>query len=492
VKPHRLRICCSSLLLLAVLAPAGASIGELRVLEPPAGTSLPEALLPHQLSDPGVDASVWMLAAAGFLTRGGAWTHRLCLGDERAAARILAGLDDAAESGQLENPEVDSSYRQLLAGCPDGSPEPDHAIWLLRAARDASQPSARDLLFGLLASVHPLDEPEVFEQEAPDDALVTFHSRRSDDTTDVYSVRLAALVERRLAEGDARGLRTAAYALARSTDARAVETLRRLLAREPPAELAEALWRALDASPRADGFALFQAYCVPWLAEARQRRSDRATSSRGSRRGWGEPCARARMLFPRSPADSALSASPRAPSPCDESPRDLAVFREPVIGTCFHLGKVRGTQFAGDVELLRAIARRVRPYLDEARFHERWPAADAVRRERGEIEHTTFVHGDGVIVRVPPDAFGDPDAAVAATIARELERALPGERWIDVEHEGVLRRFAFDPCGKWWCAEAMLEIANMLLDEIRAPVRLARDPAEPYVLRIRVEAAAGR
>lgn len=362
----------------------------------------------------------------------------------------------------------------------------------MRAARDASQPGARDLLFALLAAVHPLGESEVFDREAPDDALVAFYSRRSGDTIRVYSARLAALALRRLAEGDERGLRTAAYALARSSDARAVETVRRLLPREPPAELASALWQALGASPQEDGFALFQTYCVPWLAGAMQRWSDRGAPPRGSPRRWGDPCARGPVFFPGGPADSALAATPRAPSPCDDSPRSLAVSREPAIGTCFDLGTTRGTQFAGDAEFLRAIARRVRPYLDGARFNERWPAADSVHVERGEIDYTAFVHGDGDLVRVPPDEAGAPDAAVAATIALELERALSAERWIDVEHEGVRRRFAFDPCGSSWCVETMLEIVNTLLDESRAPVRLTRDPAEPYVLRIRVEAAAGR
>ncbi len=79
-----------------------------------------------------------------------------------------------------------------------------------------------------------------------------------------------------------------------------------------------------------------------------------------------------------------------------------------------------------------------------------------------------------------------------ATTRFLAEHALVAERRIDVEHDGVRRRFAFDPCGDAWCAEAMLGIANTLLDESRAPVRLARDRDAPYVLRVRVEAAAGR
>jgi hypothetical protein len=133
------------------------------------------------------------------------------------------------------------------------------------------------------------------------------------------------------------------------------------------------------------------------------------------------------------------------------------------------------------------LVRLVRPHLDAVAIAERWPAVDAVSLERGQIEHTIFVNGDGVLVRVPPDETGAPDAAVAATITRQLEEALDGERWIDVEHDGVRRRFAFGPCGAPWCAQAMLDIANALLEGSRAPVRLTRDTSEPHVLRIRVE-----
>jgi len=111
-----------------------------------------------------------------------------------------------------------------VLGCPERGPDEAHARWLARAARDAKSAAARALLFDALASVHPLDEPELFEQEAPDDALIAFHRRRSGDSANAYSARLAALVERRLADGDERGLRSAAEALARSSDVRAVET----------------------------------------------------------------------------------------------------------------------------------------------------------------------------------------------------------------------------------------------------------------------------
>lgn len=481
----------TALLLLAAVAPARA---ELRALETD-GMPLAEALLPHQVGDPAVSTSARLLAVSDSIGQEGPWTHRLCLGDERAAARVLAGLEEAAAGGFLEEPHVESwAYRQIVLGCRDREPDEAHIRWLSRAARETRAAAVRVLLFDALASVCPLDEPEFFESEAPDDALVAFHARRSGDTANVYSARLAGIVERRLADGDERGLRAAAEAFARSSDARVIETLRRLLDREPPVALAEALWRPLRASPRADGFALFQSHCAPRLEQSMDAWRANGAPMRGSPHRWGDPCAKEGRFSSRAAAGSADPSrreEPAAAARCRPVPSHEWLPENLSSETCFDLGTTRGTQFAGDVQLLRTLARLVRPHLDAAVFVERWPAADAVSLERGEIELTTFVHGDALLVRVPPDETGAPDAAVAATIAEEVERTLSGERWIDVEHDGVRRRFAFDPCGDSWCAEEMLEIVNTLLDESHAPMRLARDPAEPYVLRIRIEAAAG-
>jgi len=214
---------------------------------------------------------------------------------------------------------------------------------------------------------------------------------------------------------------------------------------------------------------------------------------RGSPHRWGDPCSREDFRSPSSSsgsADASTQENVPAPARCQPVPWYEALPADPTFETCFDLSTTRGTQFAGDGQLLRTLVRLVRPHLDAAVFAERWPAVDAVSLDRGQIEHTIFVNGDGVLVRVPPDETGAPDAAVAATITRELGQALAGERWIDVEHDGVRRRFAFSPCGAPWCAEAMLDIANALLEASAAPVRLTRDPSAPYVLRIRVEATA--
>jgi hypothetical protein len=481
----------SAVVIMLACAPSVAAADAVRVLDPLPEAPLPEALLPHQFDDPAVATSARLLAAADGMSQHGPWTHRLCLGDERAVAHVLAGLEEAAANGALEKAEVDWAYREIVRGCPDRGPDEAHARWLSRAARDAKTAGARALLFDALASVHPLDEPELFEQEAPDDALIAFHRRRSGDSANAYSARLAALVERRLADGDERGLRNAAEALARSSDVRAVETFRRLLDRRPPTELADALWRPLRASPHADGFALFQSHCAPRREQANEAWiASGPRDVRGSPYRWGDPCSR--ETFPSLPsasgsADASSQEHVPAPARCQPLPWYEAVPASPASETCFDLPTTRGTQFAGDAQLLRTLIRVVRPHLDSVAFAERWPAVDAVSLERGQIEHTIFVNGDGVLVRVPPDETGAPDAAVAATITRQLEEALDGERWIDVEHDGVRRRFAFGPCGAPWCAQAMLDIANALLEGNRAPVRLTRDSSEPHVLRIRVE-----
>lgn len=480
----------SALLILLGCAASVAAADAVRVLEPLPETPLPEALLPHQVDDPAVATSERLLAAADAMSQQGPWTHRLCLGDERAAVQVLEGLEEAAANGALEKAEVDWAYREIVRGCPDRGADEAHARWLSRAARDAKTEGARALLFEALASVHPLDEPELFEQEAPDDALIAFHRRRSGDAANAYSARLAALVERRLADGDQRGLRSAAEALARSSDVRAIETFRRLLDRKPPTELADALWRPLRASPRADGFALFQSHCAPRLEQSMEKWRASGASMRGSPHRWGDPCSRETFPSPPSPSgppDASKQENVPARAVCHPFPRNESLPTDPIVGNCLDLSTTRGTQFAGDGQLLRLLVRLVRPHLDAAVFAEHWPAVDAVSLDRGPIEHTIFVNGDGILVRVPPDETGAPDAAVAATITRQLERALAGERWIDVEHDGARRRFAFGPCGATWCAQAMLEIANTLLEGSRSPLRLTRDPSEPHVLRIRVE-----
>ena len=487
-------------MLLALAGASGVSAADaVRVVEPPPTAPLPEPLLPQQLADPAVTTSARLIAVADGIGQEGPWTHRLCLADERAAAQILAGLEEAAAAGSLalENPEndaVDWAYRQIALGCRDHGPDAAHPRWLARAARDAGHTAARALLFDVLASVHPLDEPELFEQEAPDDALIAFHRRRSGDTANVYSARLAGIIERRLADGDERGLRAAAEALARSSDARAVETFRRLLAREPPATLADALWRPLRASPRTDGFALFQSHCMPRLEQSMDAWRANGAPMLGSPRRWGNPCSRDDYFSPPSVSDatgSAIQQDSSTPLRCQPVPSHDPLPKDRISETCFDLQAARATQFAGDSSLLHTLIRLVRPHLDSVVVFESWPAVDAVRLDRGQLEHAISVRGDGIRVTVPPDVTGAPDEAVAATITRELERALLAERWIDVEHEGVRSRFVFDPCGAPWCAEAMLEIVNTLLETRRTPVRLTRDPAEPYVLRIRIEAAAG-
>lgn len=490
-----------ALLLLLAGAPGLSAADAVRVVEPPPTAPLPEPLLPQQVSDPAVSTSARLIAVADGGYQEGPWTHRLCLGDKRAAAQILAGLEEAAAAGYLtlENPEndaVDWAYRQIALGCRDRGPDAAHARWLARAAREAEQRAARALLFDVLASVHPLDEPELIEQEAPDDALIAFHRRRSGDNANVYSARLAGIVERRLADGDERGLRAAAEALARSSDARAVETLRRLLHRDPPVALAKALWRPLRVSPRADGFAVFQSYCAPSLERSMDVWRANGAPMRGSPHRWGDPCAREDFFEFRSAADSAGSSTREeipAPARCRPVPSYDPLPDDRSSETCFDLGTTRATRFTGDGQLLRTLIRLVRPHLDSAVIFESWPAVDAVSLDREELEHAISVRGDGIRVTVPPDGTGAPDAAVAATITRELERALVAERWIDVEHDGERFRFAFDPCGAPWCAEAMLEIVNVLLEARRAPVRLIRDAtAESYVLRLRIEPAAGR
>jgi hypothetical protein len=476
---------------LAALAIAAIAHADLRVVDAPA-EPLGEALLPHQLDDPSVATSLRLLGSAEAVSRVGPWIHRLCLGDERAAARVAAGLEDAAAGGELAKEIVASAYHQILLGCPDGAPDAAYAAWLLRAARDAAHPDARAALFAALAFVHPLGEPEVFEREAPDDALVAYLHRPGNDIELVYSKRLAGLVERRVADGDPYRLRAAAGALARSSDPRAVATFRRLLAGELPRELRAELWLVLRESPRTEGFALFQTECMRAREQLQTSWRERGAPVHGSPNRWGYACERGIFPLRRSAAESAPALSRRLPPVCPPLPLALAVPREAEIGSCFDLVTTRGTQFAGDVELLRAMVRLVRPDLDAAVFRERWPAVDAVRLARGPLEQTIFVGGDAVRAWLPADPAGAPDAAVAAMMSREVEYALAVERWIDVEHGGVRRRFAFDPCLATWCAAEMLEIVNRLLDAGSAPIRLTRDDAEPHVLRLRIVAASAR
>jgi len=476
---------------LAALAIATIAHADLRVVDAPA-EPLGGALLPHQLDDPSVATSLRLLGSAEVVSRSGPWTHRLCLGDERAATRVAAGLEDAAAGGDLAKETVASAYHQILLGCPDGPPDAAYAAWLLRAARDATHPDARAALFAALAFVHPLGEPEVFEREAPDDALIAYHRRRGNDTAAVYSERLAGLVERGVTDGDGYRLRAAAGALARSSDPRAVETFRRLLAGEPSRELRAELWAALRESPHTEGFTLFQTECARAREASRTSWREHGAPIRGSPYRRGDACARESFPFRRSAAESAPAPSRRAPPVCPSLPLAAAVPRETEVGSCFDLVATRGTQFAGDVELLRTMVRMVRPYLDAAVFRERWPAVDAVSLVRGPLEQTIFVDGDAVRAWLPADPAGAPDAAVAAMMAWEVQCALAAERWIDVEHGGVRRRFAFDSCAATWCAAEMLEIANRLLDAGSAPIRLVRDDAEPHAVRLRIVAAPGR
>jgi hypothetical protein len=104
------------------------------------------------------------------------------------------------------------------------------------------------------------------------------------------------------------------------------------------------------------------------------------------------------------------------------------------------------------------------------------------------MEQMIFVNGDGVSVRLPLDANGAPGASVGEAIAEALETAIHEERVIDVYLDDLRRRFVFDSCGDKWCAAAMLDIANVLLEARRAPLRIVRDP-HPNGLRLRVVAA---
>jgi len=430
-----------------------------------------------------------MLSMGAHVVGHGPWVHRLCLGDREARERLLAGLHEAEALGQLEG-QARLAYRQARLGCREGAPDPGYATWLLGAAQDAGPGVARTILYMALAHLHPLGDPEVFEHRVPDAAVVAYHRRRSGEAARIHSARLASIVAQRLAEGDRQGLQRAADAYALLDDTETIGTFRRLLEIAPDPQLRRTLWGALRASPMPEGFALFQAHCIPWLEGAMESWRARGAPIRGSPMRWGDPCARERFFRPR---QSLATARERQTS--SEMPECSSGFRasEPrgaAPGDCFDLPEERGTQFQDDVSLLRWLARRLRPHLDGAVFVERWPAVDAIALDRGPAEHSIFVNGDGVPVRLPLDANGAPDASLAEVIAQGLEGALQEERLIEAYLDGSSWHFGFDPCGEKWCAAAMLDIANVLLEKRGAPVRLARDPHPQRLLRVGVVAAA--
>lgn len=482
-----LRILTAALALAVGGAPA-AGAGGVRLVETTPARA-PEPLLPHEIARPGVAASARMLSTGAVVVGYGPWVHRLCLGDTGARERLLAGLHEADDLGQLKG-QVRLAYSRTLLGCPEGAPDPAHATWLLRAALEARPGEARTILYSALAYVHPLNAPEVFEDRVPDDAVVAYHRRRSGEAARIHSARLASIVRQRLAEGDRRGLQSAAQSYARLDHTETVVTFRQLLELAPDPELRDTLWRALRASPSPEGFALFRTYCIPWLKGAIESRRARGAPIRGSPSRWGDPCARESSFLRRS---SAASAEHRAPPERPECTLGFGALPQHGIaapGDCFDLPDERGTQFVGDVSLLRWLTRLLRPHLDDAVYVERWPAVDAIARDRGPIEQLIFVNGDAVSVRLPLDANGAPDASVGEVIAGALEGALHEERLIEAYLDGLRRRFVFDSCGDKWCAAAMLEIANVLLEARRAPVRITGDP-RPHGLRLRVVATAG-
>jgi len=475
-------------LALAVTGAPAAGAGGVRMAETTPANA-PEPRLPHEIARAGVAASARMLSTGALVVGYGPWVHRLCLGDTGARERLLAGLHEADALGQLEG-QARLAYSQVLRGCPEGAPDPAYATWLLRAARDAPPGEARTILYVALAYLHPLDDPEVFEDRVPDDAVVAYHRRRSGETARIHSERLASIVKQRLAEGDRRGLQSAAESYAHLDHTKTLDTFRQLLELAPDPEIRDTLWRALRASPTPEGFALFRVYCIPWLEGAMDSWRARGAPIRGSPMRWGNPCARESLFrLRRSPATAAENRAPPEVPECTLGFGALPQHGVAAPGDCFDLPDLRGTQFVGDVSLLRWLTRLLRPHLDGAVYVERWPAVDAIALDRGPIEHLIFVNGDAVAVRLPPDANGAPDASVGEVIAEALEVVLPEERVIDAYLDGLRRRFAFDFCGDKWCAAAMLDIANVLLEARRAPVRIARDPS-PHGLRLRVVATA--
>ena len=295
----------------------------------------------------------------------------------------------------------------------------------------------------------------------------------------VHSDRLAGIVRRRVERGEEAPLRDAVSAYAFMDHPKTAATLLDLHTRTDSPEMRRILVYGMANQSDPQAHRLFTDTCRRYLAERMERWRASGSWPRASPRRWGDPCT---GTF-REHGKQRLT-PPRADGPMGPPvPRDRLLGIE---GRVSRFIDIMSTQFTEQARLLRQFADLVQPDLDGVIFEETWPAADSVPLQQGPHAVQIFVNGDGVTFHAA-DRAGKPDLEQAQRIKDRLESALRETRLIDAYWKGERFRFRYQPRGDrndYFDAEAMIEIANTLLEATGSEKRIAwvESPGEIAVL----------
>jgi hypothetical protein len=398
--------------------------------------------------------------------------HRVCREGAPEREWVVDAMRRAAEAGRW--PSDPLRLDLALRGCA----RPEDAASLCRffldaAANEAAGPP-RSFLIWRAANCAGLEAAPFFAgRDVPDTAVIRFHSRHPGLDADD---RLEAAV-RALARGDdVRALERAVQVFARADDPRVARTLLALHAeaRDPERRRIFGIGLRDQSDPRAD-----EVFLVEYRADCERRKAARESARAENPDGWGRGGTFHGLggndidLPLRCGAPSRVTHIPPrpegAPPPRQRPPNELRIESIEIalrsLGhetTVFRFAPDDAGPYGSHAPLLRKMADRVSPRLDDVTFDEVRPAVDAVDLDRGPHSARAFLDSGGFDVRVG-GRDGAPDQREADAIADELGSAFAAPHRVDAYADGERFRFAVRSLGPYVDVEALVGTANALL-----------------------------